>query len=297
MSMSYTPPVHVAARAGEAGQAAESRYSAVSWSSILAGAFVAIGMTIVMTVLASGLGLSSLSAFRDQSASATTLGVGAMTAIIVVQWISSGMGGFIAGRLRTQSVNVHNHEVFFRDTAHGFVAWAIATLLTGMILASAASSIVGGGVRAAATVAGGAVRAAGDAAGPAMQAAMGQTYTIDRLLRTDRTEAGQPAADPRAEVARILATGMRDGGIAGEDRDYLVRMIAARTGLSQDEARKRVDGFIEQAKAEAEKVKQTADTARKAAARISLLTALSMLIGAFIASTAAAYGGQLRDEY
>ena len=356
MSMSYTapgyvPPVQVAARAGDGGQAAESRVSAVSWSSILAGTFVALGVTIMLTTLASGLGLASISAFREQSATATAIGVGVMATVIVVQWIASGMGGFIAGRLRTQYVGIHNHEVFFRDTAHGFVAWAIATLLSGLILASAASSLIGGGVNAAATVAGGLARGAGNAAGPALQGAMGQmgdgqmgggqmgggqmaatgqTYGIDRLLRSDRFDsaqsgagqpgagqpgagqsgAGQPgagqsgtaqtnggaASDPRPEVARIMASGLRDGGISTEDHDYLVRMIAARAGLSQDDARKRVDGFIDQAKAEAGKAKQAADDARKVAARFSLLTALSMLIGAFIASTAAAYGGALRDD-
>ena len=346
MSMSYTapgyvPPVQVAARAGDGGQAAESRVSAVSWSSILAGTFVALGVTIMLTTLASGLGLASISAFREQSASATAIGVGVMATVIVVQWIASGMGGFIAGRLRTQYVGIHNHEVFFRDTAHGFVAWAIATLLSGLILASAASSLIGGGVNAAATVAGGLARGAGNAAGPALQGAMGQmgdgqmgggqmgggqmaatgqTYGIDRLLRSDRFDsaqsgagqpgAGQPgagqsgtaqtnggaASDPRPEVARIMASGLRDGGISTEDHDYLVRMIAARAGLSQDDARKRVDGFIDQAKTEAGKAKQAADDARKVAARFSLLTALSMLIGAFIASTAAAYGGALRDD-
>ena len=207
-------------------------------------------------------------------------------------------GGFPAGRLRTKWVGVHSHEVFFRDTVHGFITWALASLFTAMMLATATSSIVGGGVNAAATTISGAARTAGQAIGPAASSdtnfSAAGSYGIDMLFRSDRPDA--PGKDSHAEAARILANGLRNGDIPSGDRAYLAQLVAARTGISNDEAQKRVDGVIAQANAAEEKVKQAADAARKAAATFSIFTALSMLIGAFIASVAAAYGGSLRDD-
>jgi hypothetical protein len=122
------------------------------------------------------------------------------------------------------------------------------------------------------------------------------SYGIDLLFRSDRPDATAPNRDLQAEAARIIATGLRNGDIPPGDRTYLAKLVAARTGISQDEAKTRVDSVIAQAKAVDEKAKQAADTARKAAATFSIFAALSMLIGAFIASVAAAYGGSLRDD-
>ena len=310
MSMAYTSPragdLGLAGRAGDAGQAAESAVSAVSWSAILAGAFGAVGVTVLLASLASGLGLASLAPWMspdsNASPSATTLTATAAVGLVVVQWLSSAVGGFIAGRLRIQSVGVHNHEVFFRDTAHGFLAWAVATLIGVTMLASAASSVVGGTVNAASNLAGGAARGVGAAAGPAVASALGSDYSLDRLFRSDNATPGGAggnggAADPRAEAGRILANGLRSGDVSDEDRTYLARMVAPRAGISAEDARKRVDGAVDQAKAAAAKAREAADAARKAAARFSILTALSMLIGAFVASAAAAHGGRMRDEF
>src|ERR1700730_4835360 len=97
----------------------ESPISAVSWPAIIAGAVVAAAASLVLVVLGSGLGLASVSPWRNVGASATTFTI--MTAIwlIVVQWAASGLGGYLTGRLRTKWVGTHTNEVFFADTAHG----------------------------------------------------------------------------------------------------------------------------------------------------------------------------------
>src|ERR1700736_459806 len=138
----------------------ESAVSAVSWPAIFAGAFVAAASSLVLAALGSGFGLASVSAWPNSGVSATTFTV--MTAIwlIVVQWLASGLGGYVAGRLRTKWASTHTHEVFFRDTAHGFITWAVATILVAGFVASAATSAVSGGVHAAATVAAGASQGA-----------------------------------------------------------------------------------------------------------------------------------------
>jgi hypothetical protein len=279
----------------------ESAVSAVSWPAIFAGAFVAAASSLVLVALGSGFGLASVSPWPNSGVSATTFTV--MTAIwlIVVQWLASGTGGYVAGRLRTKWATTHTHEVFFRDTAHGFITWAVATVLVVATLTSAAASAVSSGVDAAATVASGASQGAAVAAvqGANMSTSQGSPviapYNVDMLFRSPRADSSSATADARAEAARILANGVASGDVPSADRTYLAQLVSARTGISMEEAQKRVDNAIAQAKAAGTKARQAADAARKAAAQASIYTALSMLVGAFIACVAAALGGQRRD--
>jgi hypothetical protein len=279
----------------------ESAVSAVSWPAIFAGAFVAAASSLLLAALGSGFGLASVSPWPNSGVSATTFTV--MTAIwlVVVQWLASGLGGYVAGRLRTKWANTHTHEVFFRDTAHGFITWAVATVLVVAVLTSAAASAVSSGVHAAATVASGASQGAATAAVQSSSASTSQgspviaPYNIDMLFRSPRADSSAATSDARAEAARILANGVVSGDVPSADRTYLAELVAARTGISMEDARKRVDTAVAQAKAAEAKARQAADTARKAASEASIYTALSMLVGAFIACIAAALGGQRRD--
>ncbi len=266
----------------------ESPLSAVSWAAIFAGTVAAIALTVVLTSLGAGLGLTSVSAWSNAGASATTFTIGAGVGLIVVQWLSSALGGFITGRLRTKWAGLHTHEVFFRDTAHGFLSWALATILGTLLLASAASSVVSGGVHAASSVAGGAAQTATSSV---------SSYAVDGLFRSDRIDTSTSTQDAAAQASRILANGVRNGDVPPADRTYLAQLVAAKTGISQADAQKRVDDTIAGAKDAETKARQAADTARKATATFAIFTALSLLIGAFVAMAAAAYGGSLRDEY
>jgi polyhydroxyalkanoate synthesis regulator phasin len=239
----------------------------------------------VLVLLGLGLGFAAISPWPNAGATAATFSIVGGIWLIVVQWLSSGVGGFITGRLRTKWVNVHTHEVFFRDTAHGFLTWGVAALLGAFIVASAASSAVGTATRAAGTVASGAAQGAARA------------YNVDTLYRGQKPEVASTNQQTQSETTRILARGMETGSVSDSDRSYLVDQVAARTGLSHDDAQKRVDDVIAQEKAAETNAREVADAARKSAAVVSIFTALSMLIGAFIASAAAAYGGSLRDEH
>jgi hypothetical protein len=288
--------------------APESSVSAVTWPAIFGGASVAAASSIVLVALGSGLGLASVSPWRDSGASATSVAWMTAAWLIVVQWLSAGLGGYLAGRLRTKWANTHTHEVFFRDTAHGFITWAVGTVIVAAFLASAVGSAISGGVHAAATVGAGAAAGAGGAAAAqagnsgvsgqgATASPMGSlaTYDMDLLFRSSQTSSGNPTTDARAEAARILANGVATGDVPTTDRAYLAELVASRTGISSEEAQKRVDNAIAQAKAADVKAREVADKARKAAAETSIFTALSMLVGAFIACIAAALGGQRRD--
>ena len=272
----------------------EVSVSGVTWSAIIAGGIAAAAVALILLILGAGLGLTVISPWTGSGVSATTLGVGTIIWLIVTQWISAGLGGYLTGRLRTKWVNVHTHEVFFRDTAHGFLAWALASVMSAALLASAVSSLVSGTTTAAATVLSGAAQGAVQSGNsPADPTA----YFTDMLFRTDKPVTPGNSQDIRAESGRIFARALSEGEITPVDRTRLAQLIAAQTGLSQADAEKRVDDVVAQAKAAAEKVKQAADTARKAGASLALFSFLSLLIGAFIATAAAALGGHERDEH
>jgi hypothetical protein len=99
------------------------------------------------------------------------------------------------------------------------------------------------------------------------------------------------------QVMHIASNVVTGGSVSAEDRAYLTSLVAAKTGVSTEDAQKRVDIYLQTMKEETLKATAAADQARKAAASAAIYTALSMLMGAFIASVAAALGGRLRDEH
>jgi len=280
--------------------------SAVSWPAIAAGAVAAAALALVLIAFGAGLGLSSVSPWSDSGVSASTFKTSTGIYLVIVAVMSSAVGGYLAARLRTKWVGVHTHEVFFRDTAHGFLAWAFATLLSASALSSAIAFLANG------TAAG-----LGGAASQATRSVNPADIYVDKLFRTNA--AAQPAAgslsstdsgntnstapnnanssapnganpgQSRAEVLRLWTSDFRDNqDFSAADKTYVAQVVAARTGMSQGDAEKRVNDVIVEAKS-------AADTARKGAAKLSFWLTAAMLFGAFAASLAAVEGGSLRD--
>ena len=297
--------------------------SGVSWGAIFAGAAAAAALSLILLMLGIGLGLSSVSPWKYDGVSAATFGVTTIVWITLTQLIASGMGGYLAGRLRTKWVSVHTDEVYFRDTAHGLLAWAVATLVTAVLLTSVIGSIVGGGIQASAALVGGAASTAvaATASGAAVVAgadtaksdgdAIGMGYFVDSLFRKDTSEAQGAGATtmtpsttltavPASEVTRIFMNTIRAGAMPAEDVRYLGQVVAQRTGLSQPDAEKRVTqayARVQTKLLEAETVvRDAADKGRKASSYAALWLFISLLIGAFVASLSATYGGRQRDE-
>jgi len=262
--------------------AEEGQASGVSWGAVAAGGIATAALSLLLLALGAGLGFSSVSPWSNSGISSTTFNIGAGLYLVVMAMVASTIGGYLAGRLRTKWAGVHTHEVFFRDTAHGFLAWALAVVLSAAFLTSAASHLVAG-------ASAGLSQAAG-VANQTLVDGVPLNNFVDALLRADPA-ANRAPMDPaaRGEIVRIFALGLRDGGdLAAPDRAYVAQVVAARTGLSQADAEKRVTDVIIQAKT-------ALDNARSAAAHLSLWLTASLLIGAFCASLAATEGGQLRD--
>jgi hypothetical protein len=258
----------------------EPSIAGVSWAAVAAGAVVSCALTLVLLAFGIGLGLSVVSPWSGAGVSATTFKIGTGLYLVVIAMLSSSIGGYIAGRLRTRWVGVHTDEVYFRDTAHGFITWAFASVLGAVLLASPASSLLGGAASGAAQA----------TASVASQAGPMDGY-VDSLLRPDARAAQNSgsAQDSRAEMLRLFASSFRNGGeLKPADRDYVSKVVAARTGLSQADADRRVNEIVTQAKSDI-------DAARKASAQLAFWLTASLLIGAFCASLAATEGGGLRD--
>jgi hypothetical protein len=287
--------------------AADSARSAVSWGAVLAGAAGAAALSLILLILGVGLGLSAVSPWARDGVSANAFGVGSILWVTLTQIAASGMGGYLAGRLRTRWTDTAVDEVYFRDTAHGFLAWAVASLATAAMLSAAIGGIVGTGARA-----GGALAAAGGTSAVAAVSAASTSgspdtvsYHADALFRRD-TSAGAVAsaptttdAPPLAEVTRILAASGRAPTLPLDDTRYLGQLVAQRTGLPQADAEKRVtDTYtrLQTALNDAQgRARDAAETARKASAYASLWLFVSLLAGAFVASLFATWGGRQRD--
>lgn len=277
-------------------------HSGVSWGAIFAGAAGAAALSLILVLLGFGLGFSAVSPWADTGMSAKGLGISTIVWLAFTQIIASGLGGYIAGRLRVKWANLHGDEVYFRDTAHGFLSWAVATLVAATLIVGSVGSVVSGGVQAGANMASGAASAVTQVAGSAASSAgSGQDYGyfIDSLFRDDRPAAVSDDA-AHGVVFRIFAKTLNNGGqMSAEDRTYLAQMIAQRTNLSQADAQARVDQVYGQARQAVEDAKtaakNAADTAAKVAAWTSLWMFIALLCGAFSASFAAIYGGRRRD--
>jgi len=283
MDQAVSPKLAVEYRSGVSHTAvnSESNSSGVSWAAVIGGGFVTAAISLSLLSLGAGLGLSSVSVWAHTGATATTIGVGAIVWLILMQIMSSSLGGYLAGRLRTKWTSIHSDEVYFRDTAHGFLSWAVALVVTAAFLTSAAASMMG---ITAPSNGDGAFRG-----GPPERLAYSNDYFVDSLLRSDHANPEANGALVHAEVERIFANALQQGPISADDQSYLARLVMARTGLNQTDADKRVSSAVDRAK-------QAAETLRKATAHALLWTFLALLMGAFCASFAATIGGKQRDS-
>ncbi|MHB1207731.1 MAG: hypothetical protein ACYCZX_19360 [Rhodospirillaceae bacterium] len=260
----------------------------VDWCSIAGGAVVAAAVSVVLITFGTAVGLSMVSPYPGEGVSravyAATLGLWTLWVVV-----SSFMaGGYVAGRMRRRIGDATEHEVEVRDGVHGAIVWATGIVLASLLLAAGVSGMVGTVAKAGASAGGAA--AAGSRGGMT-------DFTVDSLFRAPATAADGAALAPapgdiareRAEVGRIMTFGLKDGSLSADNRVYIARLVASRTGMSQADAEKRVDQVIAD-------VKAAADAARKASVVVGFVTAAALLIGAAAAAWAATLGGRHRDQ-
>ncbi|AKK24651.1 hypothetical protein [Pandoraea oxalativorans] len=278
---------------------AESTDSAVSWGAVLAGAVIAAAVSAMLLTGGTGLGFASISPWRNAAPPATALAVGSIVWLLVSQLIAYGVGGFITGRLRTKWSDAAPDEVYFRDTAHGFLMWAVSVIIGLVLLGATTTSLLSGGTRAAASLAGSATAAVSQGAPLGNRAGLLDDFT-DALLRPSDPAVTPPAGDERAQVSRIMARSLLNGQLTDTDRAYLVKLVAKRAGVDEAAAQQRLTQIqtqLREAAAQAEqKAKEAAEAARKALMLFSIWAFVALLSGAFVASFSATLGGRMRQR-
>lgn len=258
---------------------------AVCWGAIIAGAFAAAGMTIILATLGTATGLAMVTPWSDSGVTAGTFKIAAGGYLVLTAIISSVVGGYIAGRLRSKWSDAPRQEVLFRDTAHGMVAWAFATIALVAVLGIGTGSLVGSGVS-------GLFHGASQGASTAVPT----DYYVDMLLRpapanpsTNGTGAQTDPAATRREVSSIFTRSFGgNADLSQTDRSYLVQVVAQRSGMSEADADKRVAEVTTQ-------TKTYVDNARKYTIAFALWVTVALFAGAFAAAAGAIEGGQLRD--
>jgi len=275
--------------------------SGVSWAAIIAGAAAAAALSLILVMLGFGLGFSAVSPWPSSGASATTITISTAIWLAVTQIAASGFGGYLAGRLRVKWTDVRTDEIYFRDTAHGMLSWAVATLVTAAFLGSAITAVVGAGAQTVGTVASSVVPAATAAESSAAdEGGRGpMAYFVNGLFRSDQSPAEGDMSQMKGEAATILTHSITTGTLSEADKTRLAQLVAQQTGLNPADAEKRIDDLYGQAQQFLEQTKikaiKAADTARKAAAATALWAFVALLCGAFFASLAAIWGGRRRD--
>jgi hypothetical protein len=272
----------------------EAYSTGISWAAVIGGAFVSASLSLILLALGTGLGFTAISPLSGAAASISTIGRAAIAWLIFTQIIAAALGGYLAGRLRTKWVDVHTDEVYFRDTAHGLLVWAVGLVVTAAFLGSAATSLAGGTAQRNSSA------NANDTFSTETDAAVfnSNAYFIDTLFRAsnpaaerqapDRSDASDRASD-RSQAELIFAHGLREGQFSGADSTYLAQLVAARTGISPTDADKRVGDTFDEARSNAQKT-------RKALGHLSLWLFVALLAGAFCASYAGTIGGRQRDH-
>jgi hypothetical protein len=278
---------------------------AICWAAIFAGAAGAAALALLLVILGSGLGFSVVSPWKFAGISAGTLGVAAIAWLCFTQLAAAGVGGYLAGRLRMRWLAVDTDEVYFRDTAHGFLSWAVASLLGALVVSALFGSLgrgVGDGLFGAAKTAALLAPKAdhhGDRAG-----AQAMEYVIDTMFRQDPAlpaPVAQPGLvyAPAPEVARIFTQALYEGVLPQDDKVHIGGLITAYTGIAQPQAQARVSKGFEQLQnmlnQAATTAREAVDAARKASAYAALWMSVALLVGAFVASFMAVCGGRRRD--
>lgn len=288
--------------AREARGLIESAHSAVSWGAVIAGAVIGAALTATLITGGAGLGLLAVSPWQNDGASGPVIAIGTIVWLLVSQVIAYGIAGYVTGRLRTKWTDAHGDEVFFRDTAHGFLVWALSFVVGLVLLGSTAASVISGTAQAGASLAGagtGAVAASVGQTDDGDNGSLSLEYFTDALLRPAEPGWSNNQGDVRREVSLIVGRSLAQGEVSEDDQAYLIQVISQSAGITEAEAQERLNQITDQARQAADEIEQTArevaDDARKVAATFSLWVFASLLLGAFVASFSATVGGRARD--
>jgi hypothetical protein len=263
-----TTSIHDPATAG--------RSTELHWGSIIAGAIAAAAVAFVLHSFAIAIGLSVSSTaptWRDTSFALVLL---SGLYLLLAALAAYGFGAYVTGRMRSVVVSASADDTAFVDGMHGLLAWALATLLAGLLALATLQALP---------------RLTPSSALLTGSSVIGETIIaddLDRLFRAERRVPGVDMSYVRAEAARILLTASSHRGLQSDDRAYLVRLVAANTGLATPDADRRVNDVIARAHEDVAR-------ARRSGVILGFMIGVAALAGAAVAWSAAGAAGRYRD--
>jgi hypothetical protein len=271
--------------------------SFVEWGAVLAGAVLAAAISFVLLTFGAAIGLSATSPWPNSGLSAKVVASLAVFWAMAQQIGSIMLGGYVAGRMRSRW-HEPGHEAEFRDGLHGALVWAVAVLISAFLVFMTAGIAASTGADIAGKAAGSLVSTT-DPMDAVLDTMLGPTATAQAAAPGAPAAAPPTSARPRvanaatgdgtrAEASRILASSVASGSITSENRTQLAQLVAQRTGVSQQEAERRVDAAVNSARA-------AADKARRAAILTGFVTAAGLLLSLAAGWWAAMRGGHHRD--
>lgn len=295
--MTHVGPTPVSVPAGTA-----VGVSFVEWGSILAGAALAVALSFVLLTFGAAIGLSAISPWPGSGLSVKVIASLAIFWAMVQQIGAFMAGGYVAGRMRSRLGEMSAQEIEFRDGLHGGLVWAVGVVVGAALFFSTAGAVAKAGAQLAGQTAVAASATSSDPMGAVVDAMLRPTVLAQATTSPTTPPAATPPAgaraaaasiardDSRAEIARILSSAaVTPGATTAQDRAYLSQLVAQRTGLSQQEAERRVDQAVTSAR-------EAADKARRATILTGFVTAASLIVSFGAAWWAALKGGEHRDN-
>jgi hypothetical protein len=262
----------------------------ISWGGVFAGLFLVLSIQLLLSMLGFGIGLSMVQPGQGGVPSAGTIGIGAAVWWVVTYIIALVIGSYVAARLAGVVLR-------FDGVLHGLVTWAFALMVTFYLLTSAVGGVIGG----AFGVVGNVVSAAGQgfkAAAPELAKAAGistdqiQQRAKELLQPTDLSKMSNEQAE--AQITKDVGTYLAGGSGAQGAREQIIDIMAAKLGVSRDDATKRFDQWVsqfKQAKANvAQGATQVADQAAGALSQASIWAFVALLLGAIFSGLGGAWG-------
>ncbi len=244
--------------------------SAISWRSVLAGVVVALSVSVILNLLGMAIGFSTIDPATGDTPSVMAISIWAAIWYVMTAIAAAFAGGWVASLLS-------NRQYGSLGGWHGLVTWAVSTLLMVYLVSAAMGGLVGSTLNAA----GGALQTAAVAAAPA-------AHDADPLDALDARVSAYSSNDARA-LSEVTSQNIR-AIIYGEpvDVDQLRAQAVAATmranNMTEEQARVYVAQLEQDYRVAAERLKvkaaEAAEATSKGIARVSLLTALTLVFSA-----------------
>src|SRR5262245_47834617 len=228
--------------------------SFVEWGAVLAGAFLAAAISFVLLTFGAAIGLSATSPWPNSGVSAKLIATLAVLWAMMQQIGAFMAGGYVAGRMRSRWHETTQHEVEFRDGLHGGLVWAVGIVIGAALAMAAAGAAAKTGLDVASKAAAMTASSSSDPMDVVLDNMLRPTTVAQASSASTPPAAGAPAPsasrarsaaagadETRSEMARILASAVASGTLTDQNRTYLAQLVAQRSGMSQQDAERRVN--------------------------------------------------------